>query len=284
MASVFPEVTGGSPSAYNPTPGPDDVDRNLAAAREVVEQMAGMLDGLADTAVMVPRSEWSVGEHGAHIAFTNIGFGMFALGVDYPYGDGTAAGLAEANEVSLVGFPERDGTALAEQLRQGMETFAQVAGNAPVDQPCPSPLGTMSLGVLTSYFLTHNLMHACAISAGLSRDFPVHAAHLPLVWPMLIHTLPDFVNAAAMQGVSGCIRLSSAGGFEATMQVQDGRLSILPAPAGEVDCYVEGDPVHVFLVLIKMLTADEAVELGHLEVSGKQPGLFARVMRALDLP
>ncbi|MEX2586778.1 MAG: hypothetical protein WD602_02120 [Actinomycetota bacterium] len=284
MASVFPEVTGGSPSAYSPSPAPDDVDLILAAARKVIEHTAAILDGLADTAVMVPRSEWSVGEHGAHIAFTNIGFGMFALGVDYPYGDGTAAGLAEANEVSLAGFPERDGTALAEQLRQGMETFAQVAGNAAVDQLCPSPLGTMPLGVLSSYFLTHNLMHACAISAGLNRDFPVHADHLPLVWPMAIHTLPNFVNATAMQGVSGCVRLSSAGGFEAIMEVQDGQLSILPAPTGEVDCYVEGDPVHLFLVLIKMLTADEAVDLGHLEVSGSQPELFARVMSALELP
>lgn len=284
MANVFPEVSGGSPSSYHSSPDHDDIERNLAAAHQVVERMAGMLEGLSDTSVMVPRSEWSVGEHGAHIAFTNIGFGMFAMGAEYPYGDGTQAGLAEANDVSLIGFPERDGTALAQHLRQGVETFARVAGATPANQQCPSPLGTMPLGVLTSYFLIHNLMHSCAISAGLNRDFPVEAAHLPLVWPMLIHTLPNFFDAGVAPGTSGCVRLSSEGGFEATLEVRDGQLSAPPAPTGDVDCYVEGDPVHLFLVLIKMLTVEEATDLGHLKVSGNQPGLFAQVMRALELP
>lgn len=283
MASVFPEVTGGSPSAYNPTPGPDDVDRNLAAAREVVEQMAGMLEGLASTATMVPRSEWTVGEHAAHIAFTNIGFGLYALGAEYPYGDGTQAGLAEANEISLSGFPERDGAALAEHLRQGIETFARVARATPPDQQCPSPLGAMPMGVLTSYFLIHNLMHGCAISAGLNRDFPFEAEHLPMVWPMLMHTLPGFVNSH-IQDLDGCIQITAGGGFESFWEIENGRVSVLLAPTRSVDCHVEGEPVHLFLVLIKMLTTAEAQELGHLRVSGSDPNLFAETMRALDMP
>lgn len=282
MASTFQGVAGAAPLAFNPTPGVEDIDRNLDAAREVVDRMAGMLENLQSTATMVPRSEWSVGEHAAHIAFANIGFGMFALGMEYPYGDGTQAGLAEANETSLIGFPEREGRALAEQLRQSVETFAQVAAGTPADKECPSPLGTMPLGVLTSYFLIHNLMHGCAIAAGLNRDFLFEAKHFPLVWPMVAHTLPSFVNSS-VGGLAGCVQLRTEG-FESVLEVADSRLKVLPAPAGGVDCCVDAEPVHLFLVLIKMLTVEEAVDLGQMKLSGTNPDLFASVMRALDIP
>lgn len=286
MTNLFSGAPGAS-AAAPPVPGAHlqpQVERNLEAARAVVSEMAELLDGLPSTEVAVPRSEWTVGEHGAHIAFANIGFGMFAMGLEYPHGDGTRSGLAEANDVALIGFPERDGSALAAHLRQAMQTFARAVGGAPADQQCPSPLGVMPLGTLTSYFLIHNLMHGCAISAGLNRDFPFRPGHLELVWPLLFAKLPSFVDPAVARGVSGRARVRVRGGFEAVFVMDGSDLELPSSTTGPVDCEVEAEPLHFFLVMIKLLSVNEAVQLGQMSVSGSDPELFSRIMNAIDVP
>ncbi|MDQ4148477.1 MAG: DinB family protein [Actinomycetota bacterium] len=276
--------------AYNTTPFPASEDppaeemlRTGEVARDVVEEIAGMLEALPDTNIPVPRSEWTVGEHGAHLAFANIGFGMFAMGLEYPYGDGTKAGLSEANDAALYGFPERGGPELAQHLVTATDNFlAQLQVRSPDDE-CPSPLGRMPLRTLVSYYLIHNLMHGCAISAALEHPFPTRPEHLPLVWPLILHALPNWVNESS-KGISGCAQIEVGGVLGAAFEMEDSRLSILDAPTRPVDCYVEAEPIHFFLVMIKLLTVDEAVELGQMRVSGSDPGLFARIMNAIDVP
>ncbi|HEX2052295.1 MAG TPA: hypothetical protein VHJ78_01035 [Actinomycetota bacterium] len=281
---TFPGTTEASRTMPNPHPGPEQVYQNTEAARSVVNKMADMLEGLPSTDIAVPRSEWTVGEHGAHIAFANIGFGMFAMGLEYPHGDGTRAGLAEANDIALVGFPERDGMALAQHLRTAVETFIAAVRAASPDEEVPSPLGWMPRGTLSSYFLIHNLMHGCAISSGLNKDFPFEPQHLQLVWPLIVHAFPSFVRADAARGVTGTVRVSAPGAFEGAFQMESSQLTVLPAPTGPVDCLVESEPTHLFLVMIKILTVQEAVDLGHMKVSGANPELFGRMMNAIEVP
>jgi hypothetical protein len=279
----FPGLTNEPDITPFPAATPAGVDRTTDAAREVVLKVADMLDGLETTEIAVPRSEWTVGEQGAHIAFANIGFGMFAMGLDYPHGDGTRDGLAEANDVALIGFPERDGTALAEHLRIGITNFMRAVDAGSIHQECPSPLGTMPLSTLTSYFLIHNLMHGCAIASGLVEDFPFKPSHLEMIWPLVIHAFPSFVNPSASQGVSGSAQMV-VGDFEAVFRMENGELSVLPGDTAPVDCVVEAEPTHFFLTLIKILTVQEAIELGYMKVSGTNPDLFGRIMNALDIP
>ncbi len=277
------ELTKDSDSIPRSPFTPAEVDRNTEAAREVVLKIADMLDGLEDTDIPVPRSEWTVGEQGAHIAFTNIGFGMFAMGLEYPYGDGTKDGLAEANDIGLMSFPERDGTALAQHLRVGVHNFISAVSTSSVHQVCDSPLGAMPLGTLTSYFLIHNLMHGCAISFGLVEHFPFKAEHLEMVWPLVQHAFPNWVNPSTSEGVTGSAQVV-VGDFEAVFRMENSELSVLPGDATPVDCVVEAEPTHFFFVLVKILTVQEAIDLGHMKVSGTDPDLFARIMNALDVP
>lgn len=281
--SGFPALTNIVPDLdYNP--GPQEIERNTEAAREVVLKVADMLDGLSDTSIPVPRSEWNVGEQGAHIAFANIGFGMFAMGLDYPYSDGTQAGLAEENEISLVGFPERDGTALAEHLRTAVENFIGAVKAGDPDQLVSTPLGKMPRGTLSSYFLIHNLMHGCAISSALNHDFPFKAEHLPMLWPLVVAKFDQFVNPSASRGVAGTVHVSVPGHLRAAFRMEDSRLAVLPVTSSSADCLVEAEPTHFFLVLIKLLTVQEAVDLGQIKISGSNPGLFGRIMHAVDVP
>ncbi len=283
VTNGFPGLTN-SGSLLGANPNAEEVIRNTDAARQVVLKIAGMLDGLSDTAIPVPRSEWNVGEQGAHIAFANIGFGMFAMGLEYPYSDGTQAGLAEENEVSLIGFPERDGTVLAQHLRTGVENFVGSVRAGDPEQVVSTPLGKMPLGTLTSYFLIHNLMHGCAISSALNHDFPVEPEHLPMLWPLVVAKFNQFVNLRASRGVEGTVHVSVPGYLETTFKMENSYLTILPGAEGTADCRVEADPTHFFLVLIKLLSVPEAIDLGYVKTSGSNPFLFGRIMNAVDVP
>jgi hypothetical protein len=273
-----------APSDLGSNPTADQADRNTEAARGVVLKIADMLDGLSDTSIPVPRSEWNVGEQGAHIAFANIGFSMFAMGLEYPYSDGTQGSLAEENEVSLIGFPERDGTALAQHLRTAVNNFIGAVKAGHPDQEVSTPLGKMPLGTLTSYFLIHNLMHGCAISSGLDKDFPFEPEHLPMLWPLITAKFNQFVNPSTSRGVEGTAHISVPGYLEATFTMHDGQLTIRPGLVGAADCRVEAEPTHFFLVLIKLLSVPEAIDLGHVKTSGANPFLFGRMMNAIDVP
>ncbi|HEU4868880.1 MAG TPA: hypothetical protein VFV09_14300 [Actinomycetota bacterium] len=283
VTNGFPGLTN-SGSLLGANPNTEEVIRNTEAAREVVLKMADMLDGLSDTSIPVPRSEWNVGEHGAHIAFANIGFGMFAMGLEYPYSDGTQAGLAEENEVSLIGFPEREGSALAQHLRSGIDNFIGTARAGDPDQVVSTPLGKMPLGTLSSYFLIHNLMHGCAISSALNHDFPVEPEHLPMLWPLVVAKFNQFVNLRASRGVEGTVHVSVPGYLETTFKMENSYLTILPGAEGTADCRVEADATHFFLVLIKLLSVPEAIDLGYVKTSGSNPFLFGRIMNAVDVP
>lgn len=284
MANHYPGPTNSGTSRLGANPTPEEVVRNTEAAREVILKMADMLDGLGDTAIPVPRSEWNVGEHGAHIAFANIGFSMFAMGLEYPYSDGTQAGLAEENEVSLIGFPERDGAALAQHLRTAIDNFAGAITAGDPDQEVSTPLGKMPRGTLSSYLLIHNLMHGCAISSALSHDFPVEPEYLEMLWPLVVAKFNQFLNPSASRGVEGTVSVSVPGYLETTFRMENSQLTILPGAAEGADCSVVAEPIHFFLVLIKLLSVPEAIDLGHLKTSGSNPYLFGRIMNAVDVP
>jgi hypothetical protein len=284
MTDVFHASGAGRTAIPALSTGADDMLRVGETARGVVEEIASMLQGVEDTSIPVPRSEWTVGDHGAHLAYTNIGFGMFAMGLEYPYGDGTRAGLAEANESFLYGFDERGGPELAQHLRVGVKNFLAQVAVQPPDKECFSPLGRMPLSTLTSYFLIHNLMHGSAISAGLNRPFPARPEHMPMVWPLLVHAFPTFVTESSMRGLLGCVHVHVKGVLDAVFEMDGSRLVLLDAPTGSVDCYVEAEPVHYFLVMMKMLTVEEAVALEQISISGADPALFGRMMDAIDVP
>lgn len=255
------------------------------AARSAVSEVAQMIAGAADTAVAIPRSEWTVGETGAHLAFANIGWGLFARGLEYPYGDGTPSGLAEANEISLMSFPERDGPQLAKRMLEGARGFFAELEVRPADQLCPTPLGRMTLGTLTSYLMVHNLMHGCAVSAALNKQFPAGAGQLEPMWPFVRWCLEGpLVDRSAIKGISACVQVDVQGSFSFAFEIQNEQVRIVASPAMAVDCRMDAEPVHLFLVLIKMLTMAEAVALGKIAVYGDRPETGLNLMSFFHIP
>lgn len=253
----------------------DSQMRLIAASAEVtVRELAEMIGGLAGTSIPVPRSEWTVGETGSHLAYAAIGWSIFARGLHYPHGDGTPQSFAEANEVGLMGFPERGGPQLAGHLLEGTKNFLAEVAVRPSDQPCFSPLGELSLGELTSYFLAHNLMHGCAVSVALGKDFLFRPEHLAQIWPFIRYAFQGhLVESAIFENLAVCVHFSVTDAFDFGVRFENGVVTIDPGNGLPADCHIEVDALHFFLVMIKMLTVREAVDLGRLTVSGPNPEL-----------
>jgi hypothetical protein len=275
-------ILSGPPSEV---PDANEMDRIADASRGTVEEMADMIGRLEDTAIPIPRSEWTVGEAGAHLAFAAIGFSLFARGLYYPYGDGTPQGLADANEAALLGFSERGGPELAAHLREGTRNFLAEVAVRPPDQVCHSPLGEMPLGTLASYFLGHNLMHGVAVSAALDEDFVFRAEHMPLIWPFVCYAFQGpLVDPEAFAGVSACVEIGVRDAFDFAIVFRDGKATLSASAPGPVDCRIDADALHFFLVLIKVLTVQEAIDLGKFSISGPNPDLALRFMEFFYVP
>jgi uncharacterized protein (TIGR03083 family) len=258
-------------------------DRRVAC-ETVAGRIAAMITAHPDPARRIPRSDWTVGEAAAHLAFTTLGLAMMARGLAIPYGDGTRAGLAEANAVALDGYSERDLATLAAELIVNTRIVFQEAAAAPPDQVCLTPMGTVGLDGLTAYVLTHQAMHGSAIATALGAPLPFDADHLPLMWPFLQHALGQVLASEEAAGLTASFALRVTGSFSVGITLSAGRLTFgCPAPA-VVDCELSGDPQVLFLLLIKLLDAGEALQAGTLHLSGPRAELGLRLMELFDVP
>ncbi|MGH2718908.1 MAG: maleylpyruvate isomerase family mycothiol-dependent enzyme, partial [Actinomycetota bacterium] len=124
---------------------PTDLAERRIACEAVAARIAAMLRSGVDPSQAIPRSDWTVGEAAAHLAFTTLGLGMMARGIEIPYGDGTREGLQEANFVALMGYSERDLETLADELVTHTRIVFEEASAAPPGQVCVTPMGRVSV-------------------------------------------------------------------------------------------------------------------------------------------
>lgn len=254
------------------------------AAETVAARIADMIRDLRDPTVPIPRSEWTVGEAAAHLAFANLGMAMMARGLEVPYGDGTREGLAEANAVSLEGFGERRLRVLADKIVDGARmVFAEAAAQSP-DRVCFTPMGPMDVGALTSYLLVHQSMHGAAIAAALGAPWPFDPEHVELMWPFIAHAAPRMLSPEGAAGLSARFELHFGKVLTLAVRIDDGRLEMARSSSGPVDCHLAADPQTLFLVLIKVVPTEEALERGDLAVTGPRAELGPRLVDLLSVP
>ncbi|MGH2721353.1 MAG: maleylpyruvate isomerase N-terminal domain-containing protein [Actinomycetota bacterium] len=261
-----------------------DMDELAQAARAVAGRVAAMVRDLPDTDIPIPRSEWTVGEAAAHLSYANLGMAMMARGLAIPHGDGTQAGLAEANDAALEGDPLRDGPGLAARLVEGARLFFEEVAAQPPGSMCPTPMGEMEIGIFSSYLLMHQLMHGCAIASALGEPYPFEARHLGLVWPFVQYVLPLLVNERA-GGLDACVELRLRdGSFGFALMFDGGGLTAARAPTRPVDCTLTADPLPGFLTLVRILPLEAAVADGSVTMSGPRPDLGLRLPELFDMP
>jgi len=243
-----------------------------------------MIRDLPDTAIPIPRSEWTVGDAAAHLAFTNLGLAMMARGLQIPYGDGTREGLADANEVALEGFGERDAGVLAKKIVDGARMVFVEAAAQPPDRVCFTPMGPMDVDGLTSYLLVHQVMHGSAIATALGAPWPFQPDDVELMWPFIAHVVPRVVRPEASAGLTACFELHFGEGFGFAVMFDDGELTLARSPSRPVECRLSADPQTLLLVLVKILTAEEAFEGGDLTISGPRAELGTTLIDLFNIP
>lgn len=254
------------------------------AAETIAQRVAAMVRNLADVNIPIPNSEWRVGEAAAHLAFANLGMAMMARGLEIPYGDGTREGLQEANAVALEGFTERDGAILADRMVAAVAMVFDEARVQPPDAMAPTPMGTMPVETLVSYLVVHQAMHGSAIATALRAPWPFDAEHLPLMWPFIEFVMPRVVDASEAAGVTACVELHFGDVLSCALMIDDGSATAALTPSRPPDCVISGDAQTLFLVIVKVLRIQDAIDAGDLTLSGPRPDLGLRMPDFFNVP
>ena len=261
---------------------------SLAGVREATDvvagRIAGMVRGLPDASIPIPRSEWTVGEAAAHLAFTTLGLAMMARGLAIPYGDGTQAGLQIANELALEGYTERDTDVLADDLLEHTRMVFDEAAVQPADRICPTPMGDLGVDGLCAYVLTHQSMHGSAISTALRKPWPFEGGHIEHMWPFIAHVLPKVLAPGAADGLEAVVEIDFGTGFRFALSF-DGRAVVATREVPDaVDCRISGDAQTLFLVLVKVILPEEAIEAGDMELEGPRAQLGIVLPDLFNIP
>jgi len=251
------------------------VDR--AGAREalldVTQELADMIRPLADTAIPIPGSDWTVGETANHVAMATQLFVDLAGGSTRVHGDATKEGLAAANAEALAKDPERRADVLADAIVNSTRMFLDSVDARPPGQLVLSPAGKMDMDTLVTYALTHTLTHACAVARALRRKVPVRKEHMGLIMPFIAVAMESFVRKDKTKDLTASFLLRLRGGPKVAVTFDKGAISIDTKPPRRVDCHISAEPVALFLVALAMKKQWGPIATGKLTTWGTKPWL-----------
>ncbi|MFF8840690.1 maleylpyruvate isomerase family mycothiol-dependent enzyme [Streptomyces sp. NPDC015130] len=232
----------------------------------------------------VPRSTWTVGEAAAHLAHANALMADLAAGHERPYGDGTPGGLAEANELALAAFAERDPALLAEMITEQAEGFlAAVERRDPADV-LATPLGAMGPAVLGSYLLTHMLGHGYDLALALGRPHMLDARRVALTLPFMVTAMPRVADPAAVAGLTARFEVRLRGGPGFGVTVADGEVRVAHEPPARPDCTILTEPVAFLLLALGRVDPWPVIARGKALGWGRRPWLAPRFPRLFRAP
>lgn len=255
------------------------------AIREVAGELAEMIRRAPNPNKRLPRSDWTIAETAAHLAFAQRGMGQIGTGeIENPYADATIYDFAGINDSYLQSSPERDTPTLARLIDEGTEEFLATLAGLPELQRVPSPMGTMEVATLYVYNLAHLLMHGHPLAKALGKPSPVTRARALLAMPFLTAVVPKVFNAAAAPGLAACFELRMRGGPRFAILFENGRGSVEATPSGRVDCRISADPSAFFLVGAGVIPQWGPIAQGKMLAWGRKPWIAFRLKSLLPNP
>lgn len=245
-------------------------------AQEMAGRVAELLRPLPDTGVPVPNSEWTVGEHGAHLAFTKDLMVRMLGGEPLTYADPTREAFAQKNLETLIGFSEREGAALAEMITSSVDAFWSKAQTLPGTEVVNGPLGPITVDTFTSYVLTHLMMHGEAIARALKKPSILDRRSVIAALPFVRYVFEMFVDPATTRNFTAAYAIHMRGGPKFYVTFDRGRVRITDDPVRRVDCYISADPVAFFRVGIRLVPQWGPIAGLKLTAWGPKPWLAFR--------
>lgn len=252
---------------------------NRRQTHEMAKVMAGrigdLIRPLADTSIPVPRSEWTVGEHAAHLAFAKDLMARMVAGEPITYSDGTREGLAAANMESLGGITDRNGATLAGMIEAGVEAFCRTADLLPDGSRRNSPLGPLPIDVYSSYVLAHLMMHGEPMARALKKTVMDRGSVLAAM-PFVIFAMEKFVDPNAVKDLTAAFAMHVRGGQTYYITFDKGRPTFTSEKVRRVDCHVSADPVAFLKVGFRMIEQWGPIATFKLTTWGPKPWLAFR--------
>lgn len=245
-------------------------------AKTVTQRIGDLIRPLQDTAVAVPRSEWTVGEHAAHLAFAKDLMARMVAGEPLTYSDGTREGLAAANMESLGGITERNGAVLAGMIEAGVEAFFRTAEELPPGTRRNSPLGPLPVEVYSSYILAHLMMHGEAMARALRKKSVMDKQSVLAAMPFIVFAMERYVDPDAVKDLTASFAMHIRGGETYFITFDQGRPSFTAEKVRRVDCHVSADPVSLLKVGFRIIDQWGPIATFKLTTWGPKPWLAFR--------
>ncbi len=281
-------MTGGA-SAKLPAVRLDvDLDEARDALTDAARRVAGLLRGAGDGNGERPvvGSRWTVGDVGAHLAVSLLGFtgaadGDHRLIAPYlPEGGTFAERVSAVTAGTLKLETERRSAVLADLIEERVGGFlaatAGRAGGDTVPTPWYHPDATLSLGAATALLTGEQLVHGYDLARTLGRSWPIDPAAARLVVRADTSMMSLSADPAAFAGLRARYDLRVSGGPRFDVHVEAGRLSVEEAGSGPADCHLAGGPVVFLLVGYGRIGQWGPVARGQLRAWGRRPWLALR--------
>jgi len=241
----------------------------------LADLFAGMIRPLADTGMLVPESDWTVGEHAAHLVSAQRGFTDMVEGgrIDY-----------RGNAHMLACFQERGGATLADAMIDSTRDFLKAAAdNAGFTRSHPG-FSPRTMTQWTSYSLCHILMHAAPVARALGLPSPIATCHLSFALPFFQVVMPAILDRSEAAGICGTLAIEPTDGPSFSLGFNDGELVVEPSVPTSADCYVKASSSTVFSVSMGLEPQSSAIERGDWVISGPSPELGEAFKRLLPNP
>jgi len=268
----------------------DDLRVDLAQARaalaDAAARTAALLRSAPDPARRVRRSEWSVGEVGAHLALAPMAF-TEALAGDHrtvaPYlGPGTfAERLAAVTSGTLELEASRDPAALAALILERVDAFLvasrSMAGGEMVATPWYGPQAGLPVATATALLVGEQLVHGWDLATTLGRAWPISLPEAHLVIRMVTSMMPLAANPVTTVGLRAAFGVSvRRGGPRFVVAVDRGTVTVERWGSRPVDCHLSAHPVALVLVGYGRIGQWVPIARGRLSAWGRRPWLALR--------
>ncbi|MEO7196180.1 MAG: maleylpyruvate isomerase N-terminal domain-containing protein [Pseudonocardiaceae bacterium] len=260
-----------------------DLERAQVTLEAAAGRTAELLDSIADGDLPVKKSEWKVGEVGAHLvvvlhAFTKAAAGSFDATSPYiPDTEVFRDRLTAVTAGTLELVPERHPGTLAQLMLDAARAFlAATAGRSPdeaIRTPWYGSRASLSLDAATCLLAGEQIIHGYDIAMTVGRPWPISAADAQLTLSIVETMMPLVVNPETARGHTASYELRVRGGPRFVIRFRDGVCTVEPAGGQVIDCYLWADPAELVLVVYGRISQWRPIVRGRLLAWGRKPWL-----------
>jgi uncharacterized protein (TIGR03083 family) len=244
------------------------------ALSETSVRTADLVETLADTAVPIPGSNWTVREAAVHLVNVGVRYAGMIEGEPLGYASLTPEECARMNDQLIADIPESDPVKLAALIHEATQRLLEASGRCDDEQEilwhCQIRI---TVPHLIAIALAEHVIHGYDMAVAVERPWPITMTQAGLALFGYGAAYGLCLNPATTTGHTAGYGIEFRTGERFTIRFVDGRYQVEPPDSGPVDCTITADPIAFLLVGAGRLSQWEAIALGAMEVGGQRPDL-----------